>query len=327
MDNNAVSANSIGKYYQVKGSKLARQYKDYLSGFWKWDQLEHSQDWVLYEENLGDVIGIDEVALSDGELYTIVTNTRARCQKGSLIAIVKGTQFMAVGKILEKIPLEKRLKVSEVTLDLAKNMEKIARWCFPNAILVSDRFHVQQLPSEALQEMRIKFRWKAIDQENKQVKKAKEEGRNYSPEILPNGDTRKQLLARSRYLLFKSPDKWTKSQQERAKILFNLYPDLEAAYKLTMMFRSFYETSKTIGHAEENLAKWFNRIEEYGFESFLTVANSIKAHQHTIMAYFVNRSTNALAENFNSKIKAFRSVFRGINDIGFFIYRLTLIYA
>ncbi len=59
----------------------------------------------------------------------------------------------------------------------------------------------------------------------------------------------------------------------------------------------------------------------------ITAANSINAHQQTILAYFKNRSTNALAENFNAKIKAFRSVFRGINDIAFYIYRVSLIFA
>jgi len=44
---------------------------------------------VLFPDNLGEVTCIDEVALSDGELYTVVTNAKARCQKGSLVALVK----------------------------------------------------------------------------------------------------------------------------------------------------------------------------------------------------------------------------------------------
>ncbi|MDZ7741054.1 MAG: transposase [Bacteroidota bacterium] len=116
-------------------------------------------------------------------------------------------------------------------------------------------------------------------------------------------------------------------KEKRAAILFRMYPDLKKAYELSMMFRSIYENSRTISEAKQGLEKWYENIQKYGFESFATAANSIKLHQETILAYFVNRSTNALAENFNSKIKAFRSVFRGINDIGFFIYRVTLIFA
>lgn len=45
-------------------------------------------------------------------------------------------------------------------------------------------------------------------------------------------DTREQLLVRSRYLLYISPEKWTESQQQRARILFENYPDIETAYGL-----------------------------------------------------------------------------------------------
>lgn len=327
LDTNPVSASSIARYFRINGNTLARQYKDYLSGFWRWDQLEHAEDWILYPENLGDVVSIDEVALSDGELYTVATNAKARCQKGSLIAMAKGVRSAKVSEILQQIPLADRKKVKEVTLDLAPNMEKIARSCFPNASLVSDRFHVQQLPSEALQEMRIKYRWQAIEEENNLIQQARKLGTTYQPEILPNGDTKKQLLARSRHLLYKPQSKWSESQKQRADILFDIYPDLNKAYELTMMFRSIYEHSYSKDIALMKLKQWYEKIEQYNFPSFITAANSIMAHQESILAYFKNRSTNALAENFNSKIKSFRSVFRGVNDIAFFIYRLTLILA
>lgn len=327
LDNNPVSANSVGNYFRVNGSTLARQYKDYLSGFWRWDQLEHSEDWVLFPDNLGEVTCIDEVCLSDGELYTVVTNAKARCQKGSLVAMVKGVRSEEVSEILQLIPFKKRQQVKEVTLDLAANMEKIARTCFPKAFTVSDRFHVQQLPSEALQEMRIKFRWEAIEEENQLVQQARQEGNVFHPEVLSNGDTKKQLLARSRYLLYKPTSKWTAKQTERAGILFRMYPDLKKAYELTMMFRGIYENSRSENVAMERLQHWYAKIYQYNFPSFRTAANSIMIHQESILAYFKNRSTNALAENFNSKIKAFRSVFRGVSDVGFFIYRLSLILA
>lgn len=41
-------------------------------------------------------------------------------------------------------------------------------------------------------------------------------------------DTLRQLLARSRYLLFKAPGKWTDSQKRRAGILFKQFPDIKA---------------------------------------------------------------------------------------------------
>lgn len=327
MDTLPVSANSIGNYFGVNGSQLQQQYKHHLSGFGEWDQKEHAEDYILFAGNLGSHVCIDESALSRGELYTSITNAAAGCQKGSLICMVKGTKSEDITGALLKIPLEQRKKVQVVTTDLAPNMKKVARDAFPNALLVSDRFHVQQLLSDAVQEMRIKLRWEAIDQENKAIKQSKQQGSKYQPKTYENGDTPKQLLARSRYLLYKPSNKWTESQKARANILFEQHPDLQKAYKLSMQFRSIYEHSADIPQAYNKLNQWYQRVEQSQFDSFITAAHSVQAHQDTILAYFIKKKTNALAEAFNSKIKAFRSVFRGVRDLPFFLYRVSLIFG
>ena len=112
---------------------------------------------------------------------------------------------------------------------MAGSMKLIAKRCFPNAVQVIDRFHVQKLSMEALQEIRIQHRWKAIEEENNLLVEAKQRKQNLQIETFENGDTRKQLLARSRYLLYKTREKWTSSQKQRAEILFSEYPDLEKA--------------------------------------------------------------------------------------------------
>ena len=88
---------------------------------------------------------MDEIALSDGELYTVLTNARAKCQQGSLIAMVKGVKSDEVCKVLNQIPIDKRQQVKEVSVDMANSMEKIAYTSFPNASVVTDRFHVAKL--------------------------------------------------------------------------------------------------------------------------------------------------------------------------------------
>ena len=56
---------------------------------------------------------------------------------------------------------------------MANSMHKICRESFPKALLVIDRFHVQQLACKAVQDIRIQHRWEAIDEENKEIKKIK----------------------------------------------------------------------------------------------------------------------------------------------------------
>ena len=272
---------------------------------------------------MGKYLSIDETALSKGELYTIITNKKAKGKKGAIVAIMAGTKVEPIIEQLLKISKSKRDKVKEITLDMANSMKLIAKKCFPKAIQVTDRFHVQKLALEALQDIRIKHRWEAIDMENDQIKQAKTNAKEFSPETFLNGDSRKQLLARSRYLLYKAPNNWTQNQYARAKILFEQYPDIKKAYNLVQGLR----TATSIQSAYTKLAHWYKDVEQTGFKAFNTIANTITLNYRSILNYFINRSTNASAESFNAKIKAFRSQFRGVKNVEFFLFRLTQIYA
>ena len=276
---------------------------------------------------MGEYLSIDETAFTNGELYTIVTNKKAKGKKGALVAMVKGTKAETVIRILLKIPIGKRNKVKEVTLDMAGNMGLIVKKSFPKASRVIDRFHVQKLATEAIQEIRIKHRWEAIDNENDAIEYARKKGTLYVPKVLDNGDTLKQLLARSRYLLFKNPSKWTQSQSKRAEILFQHYPDLKKAYELSQNLSWIFENTKDKTIGLSRLAKWYEKVRQSGFKSFNSIARTMSIHYQNILNYFDNRSTNASAESFNAKIKAFRAQFRGVRNIPFFLFRLSNIFT
>ncbi len=317
----------MAKFYGLNGQRLEEWYRLHLSGFYEWEDREHADKWLLFEKNMGSFLSIDETSLSDNELYTILTNKEAKGRKGSIVAIIKGTKAEEVIEVLLRIKDRLRCKVKEVTLDMAANMGLTVSRCFPKAAQVTDRFHVQKLACDALQDMRIALRWQAIEEENKEIVLAKESKEPYVALILENGDTHRQLLIRSRYLLFKNEDKWTPRQRQRAEILFHYHPSLEVAYKLTMQLKSIYQTTKDKKMALTRLARWYNAIEESGFEHFGTVMRSVQAHYRTILNFFDRRATNASAESFNAKIKAFRSVLRGVNNIPYFLFRLKNIYA
>ena len=306
---------------------MSEQYKEHLSDFNVWESKGHACHWLVFPENIGEYLSIDETALSDGELYTIVTNKAAKGKKGAIVAIVEGIESEKVIEVVEKIPEEKREQVKEVTLDLSETMRKIVRCCFPKAERVIDRFHVQKLAYDALQEIRIAHRWDAINEETEAIEQAKLLDKKHEPQLLENGDSKKQLLARSRYLLFKSADKWTDKQKQRAKLLFELYPDVEKAYSLTHSLRMIFSKNTIKDAARLSLAHWYNKVAESDFKSFNTIAATVYEHYDEILNFFINRSTNASAESFNAKIKAFRAVLRGVVDIDFFLFRLTKIYA
>ena len=262
-----------------------------------------------------------------GELYTVVTNKAAKGKKGAIVAILAGTKSDVVIDHLQKIDLKLRNQVTEITLDMANSMKLIAKKAFPKAMQVTDRFHVQKLALEAVQEVRIKLKWLALDQENTAIAEAKS---NKTPLIIKeysNGDSPKQLLSRGRFLLYKSQNKWTETQKVRADILFEEHPEIKTVYDLSQKLRSIYNQNTLKSVAITKLAHWYNQVEKLDIKSFNTIMNTIKINYDSILNYFERRSTNAGAESFNAKIKAFRNQFRGVRKVDFFLYRLTKLFA
>ena len=112
----------------------------------------------------------------------------------------------------------------------------------------------------------------------------------------------------------------------RADILFVQYPDLKAAYKHVLEFRSIYELWNK-EQAGKRFINWINKTNELNIKEFNTVANTVKNNFSNILNFFDNRSTNANAESFNSKIKLFRANLRGVSDHKFFLFRLQKLFA
>ena len=327
MDTRPDTMSNIASYYGVNSKTLQRHYKHKVSGFKEWNQLPHAEDYLIYPENITDTLSIDEVSLSKGELYTFVTNKNTGIKnKQCVVAIINGTESKLIQSVLEKIALEKRQQVKEVSMDMARNMGLAIKNSFPNCKMVIDRFHVVRLVMDAMQHMRVDLRWKAIAEENYAIKEAKDNNQKYIAEILTNGDTLRELLARSRYLLYKLEDDWTLNQAKRAAVLFEKYPLLASVYRLVLYFRSIYKNTSKI-KALEQFNQWKEKVIALKLEQFNTVVYSLEHHLNNILNFFDNRSTNANAESFNSKIKNFRANLRGVTDVKFFLFRLQKLFA
>lgn len=349
MDDNPISARSLEKDYHINGDCFERAYKKHLSGFGTWEDSEHALDWLIALWNIGPHLSIDETCLSTGEVYTILSNKEAHGKKGCLVAIVKGTKAKDIIAALNKIPLEERLKVTEITLDFSDSMRRISTECFPNAMLVLDRFHHQQFCIEAVQELRIQCRrevmtevanqreefrlWKKSQMQMGEQELVDKEGnplrRNaaFHPERMSNGETKAEILMRSKGLLAKSPEKWGEEQRERAKILFELFPQIETAYSLTHSLRMIFSQRCSKEEGRNMLIKWYAKVGEFGNAAFNDIAAAMYNREDDILNYFVNRSTNASAESLNSKIKHFRAQLHGVVDSKFFLFRLMKIFA
>ena len=294
---------------------------------------------MLFPGNFGADMSLDETCLSNGEVYTILTNKAAHGGKGALAAMIRGVASDVVSEILRKVPREIRRRVKTVTTDLSSAMMLTVRNVFPQAKLINDRFHVQQLVSEAIDQMRIGYRWEVLAQENKAIKehRAKRKAAHtraekdligeWEPQRMENGETRPQIMARSRHIILMHKSKWNEQQKARATILFRMFPRLEQAYNIYLELVDIFNKKSKPDAARLNLARWYNNVEAFGDEGFNKVIETFENHNATIINYFENRLTNASAESFNAKIKAFRTQFRGVGDIRFFMYRLATLYS
>ena len=281
--------------------------------------MEHADEYLLFPNNLGENLSLDETCLSNGDVYTILTNKSAKGRKGAIVGIVKGVSSDTVSDIFRRLPHNSRIQVKTITTDLSSAMMLTARKCFPVAKLINDRFHVQQLMSEAVDQIRIRLRWQVLDDENKKIKEhrlRKKEAKNKSereeigkwiPERMGNGETMPQIIAKSKHIILKNKSKWNKQQTDRADILFEQFPALKRAYDLSMKLTEIFNRKIKPEEARLSLAKWYNDVEKFGENNLNRVLDTFENHNVTIINYFEERLTNASAESFNAKIKALRS--------------------
>lgn len=284
--------------------------------------------YVAFPENCGRYLSIDETALSKDELFTIVTSKDGHGGPGTLVAMLYGAKVSDIVSVLEEaIPLWRRLKVSEVTCDLSSAMMESVRVSFPKCYIVNDRFHVQQLFNEAMDDLRIDIRHQVRHQEATEKELCNEQGVDFLPMKYDNGETMPQILLRSKRALMVSSDKWKPSQKQRIEILFRNYPILEQAYAVMRELRDIFNQKISHTQAGVLLAQWYENVHALGRNTFNTVVRTFKNNYLTIINYFRRRATNAAAESFNAKIKMFRAQLRGVVDSQFFIFRLCKLFA
>lgn len=323
----------------MNGQTLRKQYKEVISGFREWAEADHANEYLIFPDNIGENLSLDETSLSNGDVYTLLTNKAGKGKKGTLVAIIQGVSADNINKILRKIPYKHREKVKTITTDLSSAMMLIAKTTFPSATLINDRFHVQQLMNEAVDQLRIAYRWEVLERENEEIRQYREKRKaaiskeerdligKWVPKRYSNGETLPQILAKGRHILRKHKSKWNEQQQQRAQVLFEQFPRLEQAYGLCLKLTDVFNKRFKIGEARLALAKWYNEVEMFDCKEFNRVLNTFANYNDSILNYFIDRLINASAESFNAKIKAFRSQLRGVEDIKFFMFRIATQYA
>lgn len=171
--------------------------------------------------------------------------------------------------------------------------------------------------SDAVDQMRVRLRWQVLEEENKALRehrarrkatksRAEREAIGlWEPCRMANGETLPQIMARSRDIVLKHESKWNGQQKRRVGVLFECFPKLKEAYRLSMRLTEVFNKKSTPDQARLNLARWYNEVETFGENEFARVLETFENHNGTIINYFEESLSNASAESFNAKVKAF----------------------
>jgi transposase len=346
----------------VAKGKLYRWYKDILSGFSEPDTQENLHHYdirtkeidhrtqqeqiirvpILKPENLEAEMAIVEKYIG-GEFYTILSN-RINGKIALMAGTLKSEQLCGLLSHFH----EKLFTVKHITRDLSGSYDWVCRQMFMNAAHTADKFHILTHLFDALQSVRIYHRQKiltmqreALEAFKKQEKEQKDLFKKQNVQYiskefkkkeqrLENGETMRELLARSQYLLYKYPDQWSFTQLNRAELLFGHFPDIHQAYKLCISFRNWYQKDnihKPIEDIRSELQRWYKSVEEYSIEELLNFKSLVERHEGIILNYFLFGKTNANAESLNAKIQRFIQSNKGARDRDFTFFRLKIFFS
>lgn len=118
--------------------------------------------------------------------------------------------------------------------------------------------------------------------------------------------------------------------RKRKELTYSLekYPKIKEAYSLLCSLRSILrDTTLNKETAKPKLHEWYDKVAASTLREVKAARDTIKLKEDQVLNYFIERSTNASAESFNSKVKNFRAQLHGVLDVKFFMYRLCCIFG
>jgi len=297
---------------------------------------------ILKPENFGAKMAIDEKHIGE-DICTVISNR----QTGRIALLAKSLNYTDIKEVFlhNKLPLA---NIESITRDFSGLFEKVCTELIPQATQIGDKFHVIRNMMDAHQSVRIRYRQKELEKRRKAFQdfklaqhnrliecektgqKFKSEKFHYKEQRMNNGETLLEILARSRYLLYKYPGQWNKYQKRRAEILFDTFPQINQTYLLCNQFRNLMSTINIGKHylqIDKELHQWYEEVDAADIDEMSNFKSMVESNEDIIRNYFINGETNAIAEAVNSKIQKLISSNNGNRDKDFFFFRLSQFYA
>ena len=243
---------------------------------------------------LDEAISIDEFKGDVGAKFQVVINslTRHCC----LNILADRTSEILYQQLLE-YPLEERLKVKLVSIDLSASFRSMVKACFPNAQLTADKFHTVRMVNEALNRIRRKLQETLPKEQRKYFKRSKH-----------------LMLMREKHLL-KDTDRTA------LQVMLNYSNELSAAYAMKELYFNLMD-SRDSREFSIRLRRFQQVVNKQQIKPFLTLLNTTLQWKTEILHAIATGYNNGFTEGCNTTIKNLKRIGYGFRNFENFKRRI-----
>jgi len=234
-------------------------------------------DRVMEADALDDltVIGIDEVSYRRHHEYVTVIVDHLR---GRVVWARRGKSAATVKQFFDDLGPERAEKIRVVTIDMSPAYIQAVSDGAPNARIVFDRFHVQRLAQDALDEVR-----------RDQVRSIED-------------PAARRALKGTRFALLKNPWNLSNIEGQRLAEVQRTNKKLYRAYLLKETLAAVLD-GRQLNVARAKLREWRQWASHSRLKPFARLARTIKKHTEGILGYVQTRLSNGIVEGLNGKIR------------------------
>jgi transposase len=220
-------------------------------------------------------IGVDELSYRKHHEYITVVYDHLT---GRVVWAHPGKSAETFGLFFKELGQQRCSQLKAVTMDMSPAYISAAEAAAPQAMLIFDRFHVQRMAHDAVDEVR-----------REAVRRA---GRGKAGRYLKN----------MRWALQKNPWNLTVSQKEKMSTLERKNRLLYRAYLLKEKLAEIMD-GRQWRLAGQRLDAWIDWARKAKLQPFEKLAETIWRHREGVLNYVKTRLTNAPVEGLNGKIR------------------------
>lgn len=221
-------------------------------------------------------IGIDELSYRKGHRYlTLVTDL----ETGAHIWGKEGKSAATVDAFFDEIGSKACARIEVVAMDMNGAYESVVKRRLGGAVIVYDRFHVQQLVGAAVDKTR-REEWQGL-----------------------RGTADAKDVKQLRYALLKNP--WNLTPRQEGA-LANLQRDSSRLYRAYLLKEAFADIFRSISApwaAKRRFTEWLAWASRSRLKPFVKAARTIRSRLDGIIRYFETGFSNGPAEGLNNKAR------------------------